>query len=431
MGVAPVVVLQRISPTALQSLFWTHGRQLGNVQIVNNNVAPRLSVAWDPWGDGKTKLALTAGRYYDKIFLAVPLVELEPITTTMELEAILSRATGEWVVEDIRSGINPAVNTQVVDRALRTPYQTEYTVAVERELWPETSLKATYVHRSFQNQLQNVDLNHYAYDYGRCNPEPAVGRPPLIPRPDGVLDDCVGQLASPFMNIGNVQLPDGYLDTYVYNPGWGTIYEVGNYNTADYRALVLEFVRRQYRNWQMVASYTYSRAVGDAEDFNSFLGDDRTTLEAERGYLSYDQRHVAKINTTVVAPWSLRLGLTASWQTGLPYSLLRQAPTWDSVPPQYEGLGTPDPRVRVRYVTRQRNDQRNLSIWNFNVRVDKQFSFSRRGTIEIAAELFNLLNERTYTIFNPFLGYGAQINGNNEAYVRTGRQLQISFRATF
>src|SRR5262249_11639982 len=49
-------------------------------RISNTNVAPRLSLSWDPGTNGKTKLFGSAGRYYGDTFLAVPLYEQPPDT---------------------------------------------------------------------------------------------------------------------------------------------------------------------------------------------------------------------------------------------------------------------------------------------------------------------------------------------------------------
>ena len=46
--------------------------------IENNNLSPRLSVAWDPWGSGKTKLFSTWGRYFDNIFMEAVVQEEAP-----------------------------------------------------------------------------------------------------------------------------------------------------------------------------------------------------------------------------------------------------------------------------------------------------------------------------------------------------------------
>src|SRR5258706_175188 len=41
----------------------------GALTLTNNNLSPRLSISWDPWANGRTKLFRTSGRYYDKLIL--------------------------------------------------------------------------------------------------------------------------------------------------------------------------------------------------------------------------------------------------------------------------------------------------------------------------------------------------------------------------
>ena len=36
-----------------------------------NNWAPRLAIAWDPWGDGKTSIRAAFGMFYDHPLLAI------------------------------------------------------------------------------------------------------------------------------------------------------------------------------------------------------------------------------------------------------------------------------------------------------------------------------------------------------------------------
>jgi hypothetical protein len=450
-------IFKRQSTMAQESEFWDHTRRIDNLDTSNTNIAPRVSIAWDPWSNGKTKLAATAGRYYDKIYLGIPLIELQPASADLAFDATFG--DGAWSVAGLRNSVNPAVNVQTVDRDLKTPYQDEWTLSFERELWAETSAKITYINRKYRDQFQDTDLNHLPGDWGRCvtatlaNPYVTVAEmdpsdedydPALAPG-DGILDDCIGELEIPegqdddddddgFRDPPEVilQRPDGTADLYLQNPGWGDIYLVGNLNVIDYQAVVLELIRRQYRNWEMRASYTWSEALGDGEDFGQSLGDDLSLVQDEKGYQSYDQRHVVKLNATTITPWGFRLGGAISWQSGLPYSIVERRPAWDAVPPHYQSLGAGgSARSRTVYPTGQRNDQRNDSYWNVDVKVSKEFNLANRVNLQVSAEIFNLLNDGTYMIYDPLSQSGAQVNGINGAVRRFGRRWQIGMKLAF
>ena len=421
-----------LSAVTVQSGSWAHKRRAADIDLTNTNFAPRMSVAWDPRGDGKTKISATAGRYYGAIFLGVAAVEVGPATTTLTLLGERTPGTDLWGKIGFSAGLNPAVSFQMVDRGLRTPHQDELTLALEREILPETSLRLTYVRRRFRDQIQTTDINHYSFDYGTC----VVQRSPDDPwidfsRKDGILDDCDGTVTTLLAGTLPIHEPDGYADTYVYNPAWGSIYLVGNYNSAEYDGWVVDLTRRQYRNWQMQASYTFSKAIGDAEDWLSPLGDDRSILDAERGYLSYDQHHVVKANATTITPWGFRLGATASWGSGLPYSILAVQTAYDSVSPQFPILAATGERQRIRYPTGQRNDRRNRATLQIALKADREWSLPGGMSLQTSLEVFNLLNDRYYQIYNRDLKMGRQINGRNEAYVLTGRQYQIGMKLTF
>lgn len=180
----------------------------------------------------------------------------------------------------------------------------------------------------------------------------------------------------------------------------------------------------------MNASYTWSRAVGDGESWNSYLGDDRTTRAAETGYLSYDVRHSVKVNAATITPWGLRAGTAITWQSGLPYSILVRKASLDDITPALSNLGSPEPRLRLLYPTGRRNDHRNRSCWNFDLRVDKEANVGKLN-LQIAADIFNLLNDRTLLIYSPFVEMGEQINGQNLGYRRIGRTYQVSAKLSF
>jgi len=446
------------SPFLRQSAFWAFSRTMAPIDIVNNNFEPNLALSWDPWSNGKTAFKISAARHYGLIPLNRPAIELRPARGS--IRSIARGGNPDWIIStgcgpdappgcqpnDAFRNISPTVEIFTLDRNLQTPYQDEYAFKFERELTPEMAFKFTAIHRDFQDQHQDIDINHAPGDYGRCVLQFSESAPTLIPGTqtvdnptggDGIMDDCTGRFerAVAFPEPGDdgqtpgttelifLKRPDGYLDTYVLNPAWGSVFKVGNFNTQTYDGLVFQLQRRLYRGWQMDASYTWSQAKGDAEDFESELGDDQTNQEDERGFLSYDQTHVVKLNATTVTNSGIQIGGAIQWQSGLPYSLVEERGSVDAIPPQYAGFGVPnDPRTRLLYPTGQRNDQRNESFWNFDLRVAKDFNLAGGKTLGLSAEVFNLLNADPLRIF--------EVNNDRAAAVRDfGRRFQLG--ATF
>ena len=417
-------------------------RTARGINIRNTNVSPFLALAWDPTRDGKTALKVSAGRHYNNIPLIVPLQELEPVRTSVEYRANL-----ETFQTTIFNGVAPSISVYTVDQELKTPYQDEFTLGFERELWQETALHLTYVNRRFRDQLQDVNRNVVTADYGKCASPGAqvfyrvnVFPVSLDHYGDGVgPDDCggitmffPGNPNNPFgTDAQRFQLPDGYPDLYVLNPFWGGIFEVGNNNSIDYEAFVVELVRRMYRSWEMNASYTYSTAEGDGEDFLQELANDPSVSQDVFGSQSYDQRHVAKLNATTITPWGLRLGTSVTWQSGLPYSIVMQDTSDDILPPSTSFFAVPGGRLRQTYPTGQRNDQRNDSYWNVDAKVTKELRLARGMNLQLSVEVFNVLDDDTYVIYNPFFETGQQLNGQNEAIRRFGRRWQLGSKLTF
>ncbi len=437
----PISVLLELAST------WPRQRKLANLDIDNTTFSPRLAVAWDPFGTGKTKLAATAGRYYDKIFLSVPLLGSEPAVTGLVFNANANIRSPRWGLNSLQGGAENDRIT-VVDPGMRTPYQDELTLSLERELWSETSVKVSWVHRAFRDQLQDVDINHAPADAGRCLATFDLRHVPIAGSPgsgqtlidgytgqryvdtdpgygDGRIDDCLGQLvqtaAFPVRRFAH--RPDGLPDLYPLNPVWAQVMLVTNANSADYSAAVLQLTRRFSRGWEMQGNYTWSRALGEAEQFDQLVGDDAARLGEERGFLGYDQRHVVKVAASLEAPRHWRLGTAVRWESGVPYSVLESVQSYYGSAPEY-GIEFPQPLLRERYVSGKRNDQRNPAYWTFDVRAAREFPLDKGRTFGLTLEGFNLLNDDTLQIVNMRNNVATTVR-------RFGRRLQVGLRYAF
>jgi hypothetical protein len=289
-------------------------------------------------------------------------------------------------------------------------------------------MSVRYIDRKFRDQLQDIDINH------EQRFDPLTGKP---------VDVLGGLKVAANEVIPTQRVPDGRPDLYINNIFFNQVLRIGNFNETRYKAIEVELRKRLSRSWQLQGSYTYSRAQGDAEDFQSRLGNDPSTVESEFGYLDFDQRHVVKLNATTFLPGDWQLGATASWSSGLPYSIANRFFAVDNV--NYEQFRTvygfaSREGGTLHFEPLQRNTERNDSVYDFNLRVKKGFVLGRTSAA-VFLEVYNVLNSDDLRIFTfePDQG-GDSVTGNKtiaadrlqlDAERRFGRRFQVGFQFNF
>jgi hypothetical protein len=411
-------------------------RQPEALGVVNNNLSPRLSASWDPANDGKTKLSGSWGRFYGDTFLLPFVSENGP---DRSVKPIVLDQYGEPYGATLGSGF--AINQ--VARDIRSQKNDEWTLAVEREIAPETTAKVRYVSRKYVDLFQDVDSNHRPVYWDELTDQKLerAGLQRGFCRRIGEYADCTGALQS--SNGKLVQTYDGIADLELWSPAFSNVYDIDNNNYAKYKAIILEIERRFFQNWEARMSYTWSQSYGQAEDFAQGLGDDPTTVDDEEGPLSTDQRHVVKFNGRVFVPYwgGFRLGAAVSYETGLPYSLIAQRTVLDFPTDVTGGVGQPVTfqysTPRTIYPTGQRNSFRNSPFWDFNVNFQKEFPIGSTTTT-FQLDIFNLLNDNTEEIQALVLNEVQDNITNTTRTVRTpiatrrfGRQFQVAFKVNF
>ena len=404
-------------------------RQPQDFTITNNNLAPRLSVSWDPWADGKSKATASWGRFYDKLFLATVINEEGPDFLTpyygfdsdgVDLAGLPDNHVGRVISQA------PPTAFQI-DRSLRTPFTDEMTLGFQREIAPEVSVSITYIQRKFRDQLQDVDVNHSVRRAPFCN-GPTT--------PSGYCDDFGISVVRPDNGGGGEagkkgpddRLPDGYPDLYINNLNFNQILRVGNYNYQAYKGYELQITRRLSRKWQMNANYAWSKSTGQAEAFGSESGNDPSLTELKQGYLAFDQTNVAKFFATAFLPGDWQFGGGITWASGLPYSMVNRFQSGDNVNfAQTRRLYGYKDINNGYFIEENRNIHRNESVYEIDVRTEKKFVI---GQITAGAffEIFNLLNSdslRVNEIDNGF--HSLQANETRDF----GRRFQFGIHMDF
>ena len=152
-----------------------------------NDISPRVGVAYDLFGTGKTALKFNMGRYLAFAANDPPYTSTNPgFTIIREVlnrqwnASVAAGGNGDYVVDcvltnpqangECAAAVGPAVNfgrtgaTQEVNPAVLNgwgvrPHDWQYTWTVQQELLPRIAVEFSYAHRSFHGFFVTDDLN--------------------------------------------------------------------------------------------------------------------------------------------------------------------------------------------------------------------------------------------------------------------------------
>ncbi len=295
------------------------------------NFAPRFGFAWDVGGNGRTVLRGGGGIMYETLnwesFLAlnnslglatVPTGARIAGTTTSGGTiatglAFFPGSTLDWNGTVFPGGnvlnCDPAVNgpctVMGVDRNLKTPYVSTWTISLEHSFTPNLVLDVAYVGNHGSRLAGIRDINQ---------PTTGSGWTPAA------VSACV---ASGFTNCVGGTDAGAEQDARPYNtkfPYLSQVYQMGNIYRSNYNGLQTTLTSRNFHGLTMVAGYTYSHAldqVGANWDFGAGSGLPTDSTHTNREYASsdFDMRHRFTLSMTYLLPGKDGFGqLMKGWQ---------------------------------------------------------------------------------------------------------------------
>ena len=321
--------------------------------------APRLGVIWSPGADKKTKVFGSFGLYYEEIPMDLVIrsfsFERQPNVFNFDRTSIVPDPAAEAAQGDT-SGILGGF-TEPTDPNLKNQYVREILVGAEREVIPDVAVGAKFIYR----------------DYGQVIED-------FLCMDDGTY--CIG------------------------NPGEGIMKNIFTLDYATtlpapdpkriYRGIQLDVTKRFSNNWQMLASYLWSKLDGNydgefapftnlgpdpnisaAYDYYDFFTDGQHRDDiTNRGPLSNDRRSQFKVSAVYVTPFQLSLGLSTYYRTGTPVTRYG----FSDIYGRYEF-----------FLTRRGGDGRTPDTYE----ADLHFGYPLRlgpVTVNLIADVFNVFN---------------------------------------
>jgi hypothetical protein len=271
-----------------------------------------------------------------------------------------------------------AVWLDTPDRVL--PRQQQVSIGYERQLGPQLSIAADYVH------MENSEMP-LRYNFNPATKQ-TTGRTAPITRVD-------------FLGIAQ-QLG--------ITPFLGDVYTYENTGSTRFDGVNVQVEKRLADNWAARFSYAWGNARGNTSGLPTAVNDfqvlDQRNLELNEGPTNLDRRHTATLSGRVEVPW-IR-GLTASavarMMSGQPFTIHntnidtnRNNVGNDPVAPgTYSGVGE-------NALTVENKGGRNGAYGPGFLQIDLRAGYRMRArqgrTVDVFAEAFNLTNEANFA--NP------------------------------
>jgi hypothetical protein len=338
------------------------------------NVAPRLGIAYDLFGTGRTALKAYYGRFYNQFGSQIaeaanPNALVNQAVAWNDLNGNLALDAGELgTFTGFPAGLFPRV-----DEGATRPYSDEINAGIEQQMARDLSVSVSYHRRQHRDGLGILD-----------RARPAEAYTPL----SRTFTDADGQVRS--ITIYNLR-PEfvNVRDRYISNVP---------FLESDYDGVQFDVQKRMSNRWQMLAGLSLQKHEGfDHEgtytsNNNVDFSNPNSAINRENGSVFTDLPWVFTLSGSYVLPYNIAISGKYTGRAGDP--LIRTA--------VFSGLTATQVSETVR--VQQRGVDRTDNVTKFvDLRVSKRF---RMGTssFEGSLDIFNVLNANHVLLQNTGLG---------------------------
>ncbi len=448
------------------------------MDVSKTDFAPRVGLAWDPFGKGDTAIRTGYGIYHEQVLngMVLQMIGLNPPfqQTCQVVGTSLSNAVPAGGCGVIAS--NTVANVRSIDPNWQTPYMQHWSFDVQRQLGSKTVVTAGYYGSKGTNLIGSFEKNLIA-------PGAAIAR--------GATGCATGASTTPTVPCqvaGQAffsSAQEAILDQIRPYRGYRAVTAVEPRFNSNYHSLQISAQHRFTGSSQVNLAYTWAKNLTDNQNDRSSSPQNTYNNNLEKARAFLDRRHVMTINYIYVLPFfsdqrgfvgKVLGGWQASgivtFQTGLPFT-----PTVSAFDPSGLGLIPPPTTVARPNTTCDPNSggAQTVQQW-FNTscfqvtpisgtvssnavpsggrgivngpgtkRVDltmsKNFRFSERYRLQLRAEAFNVFNWTNFRALSTAVwsattqpvaqgGNGSSIFGQVTSY-RDPRVMQFAVKINF
>ncbi len=256
------------------------GSQISNTD--SKNFAPRIGIAWDPFGDGKTAVRAGYGIFYDATLVGTfeqNVFNDPPFTTSVSIaSAPFTNPSGG----NLNISANPPTfggsgNAAFIALPWHTPYTQQWSLDVQRQLKKDMMVDIGYYGNNAHHLLGVVDINQ-------------------VPPGVGVANG---------LNPATYTSSTGELPLNRFRPflGYGAISGIENQFNSNYHSLQAQFQKRLGTSSLFVFNYTWSHNLTNNPSDRSNAPQNTYNINAEYGPSSLDRRQNVTASYVYDLPW--------------------------------------------------------------------------------------------------------------------------------
>ncbi len=457
--------------------------QTRNLPTDENNIAPRVGFALDPWNNGKTSIRGGFGMFYGR---NINSTIYSALTSTGNLSQVsgtpVSQATFTYTANQSgapnfatvlgsagAAGAAPAVAYFAPN--FQNPASYQYDLAIQQDLGYHTSMAVSFIGALGRNLTGFVDQNLTTPSTVTYTVADSTGKGPLAAG-SSITSPFYGKLtAASVANPGGVAStcsangPNTYASSFRPNGCYGALTAIVSNINSNYSALVAQLKHQLTNNLSFEADYTWSHAIDYGINSNTGIAtnsqSDPSSLRPDYGNSDNNVPNRLVVYATYETPKhfhgalgyllnSYEIAPNFAGQNGLPYS-----PTTSGTPTTAltsagvqsgisSAINAAGGAARIPLLGRNRFQQRRTLV--ADLRVSKRFNLREHDSFELIIESFNIANHQNvvavnttaYTVgtsatadtltYNAPFGTPTAVNSN---FAYSTRQVQVGARFHF
>ncbi|OLB38796.1 MAG: hypothetical protein AUH11_05845 [Acidobacteria bacterium 13_2_20CM_57_17] len=248
----------------------------------NKNFAPRIGIAWDPFGDGKTAVRTGYGIFYDATLVGTfeqNVFNDPPFTTSVSIVSapFTNPSGGNLNISANPPAFGGSGSAAFISLPWHTPYTQQWSLDIQRQLKKDMLVDIGYYGNNAHHLLGVIDINQV---------QPGVG--------------AANGLNPATFTSATAELPLNQFRPFL---GYGAISGIQNRFNSNYHSLQTQFQKRWGANSLFVFNYTWSHNLTNNPSDRSNAPQNTYNINAEYGPSTLDRRQNVTASYVYDLPW--------------------------------------------------------------------------------------------------------------------------------